>query len=164
MHGILGMPAHQQLQDRCEGVRPGHSPSEVCCELYAYHVEKGQYVLNAHHAQATLWHIHALKKIMNLKDVDRTVGHQCQWRRVRGPADPETHRVHVQLLPHPDGPVEDMCGVLETPVHVAGIVCRPGAGINTTPRCEVFLWQLAPDCCTYCRLGLAGMCKRAHQW
>ena len=37
-----------------------------------------RYFLHAHPAQATFWGTAEVKRIMNLEDVDRAVGHQCQ--------------------------------------------------------------------------------------
>ena len=50
-----------------------------CCDLYAYQAENGRYFLHEHTAQATLWHTDVVKKIMNMENVSRTVGHQCQY-------------------------------------------------------------------------------------
>ena len=50
-----------------------------CCELYEYQVSQGRYFLHEHPAQATSWQTQVVKRILNLEDVHRTVGHQCQY-------------------------------------------------------------------------------------
>ena len=50
-----------------------------CCELYEYQVSQGRYFLHEHPAQATSWQTPLVKRILNLEDVHRTVGHQCQY-------------------------------------------------------------------------------------
>ena len=47
-----------------------------CCGLHQYQVSKGRYSLREHPAQATSWCTEAVKRIMDLEGVDRTVGHQ----------------------------------------------------------------------------------------
>ena len=66
MYSILGVD--QQFQ---EGSRD--------CQLYAYQVENGRFDLHEHPAQVTSWHTDVVKKIMNMENVSRIVGHQCQY-------------------------------------------------------------------------------------
>ena len=57
----------------------GLSRLRFCCELYIYQVAQGRYFLHEYPAQATSWGTAEVKRILDLEDVDRAVGHQCQY-------------------------------------------------------------------------------------
>ena len=57
----------------------GLSHLRFCCEFYDYQVVQGRYFLNEHPAQATSWGTAEVKRILDLEDVNRAVGHQCQY-------------------------------------------------------------------------------------
>ena len=56
----------------------GRSHLRFCCEPYDYQVAQGRYFLHEHPAQATSWGTAEVRRILDLEDVGRAVGHQCQ--------------------------------------------------------------------------------------